>query len=198
VRGVHVRLPGHDNSAVPPPLPLQRLRGLPPLPGQQLSHLPRSLQGSSPGTVLPHPNFSHPGSRVNKISDPGSGSAAKKLSILCSSRIRIFIFYPSRIPDPGVKKTLDPGTQANNCPVCRAPFRALLQVPVLDPGCYPGSRIRFFNTKNCFKARGNGMRDVHAGSGSRIRILIFLPIPDPGVKKAPYPGPTIVPSAALP
>jgi hypothetical protein len=26
------------------------------------------------------------------------------------SRIRILIFYPSRIPDPGVKKALDPGS----------------------------------------------------------------------------------------
>ncbi len=28
----------------------------------------------------------------------------------CSSRIRILIFYPSRIPDPGVKKAPDPGS----------------------------------------------------------------------------------------
>jgi hypothetical protein len=34
------------------------------------------------------------------------------------------------------------------------------------------------------------IRDVHPGSGSRIRILTFYPsqIPDPGVKKAPDPG----------
>ncbi len=32
------------------------------------------------------------------------------------------------------------------------------------------------------------IRVVHPGSGSRIRILIFLPIPDPGIKKAPDPG----------
>jgi hypothetical protein len=56
-----------------------------------------------------------------------------------------------------------------------------------------GSKAKsIFNTKNCFKARGNVMRDVHAGSGPRIQILIFYPsrIPDPGVKKAPDPGPT--------
>ncbi len=34
------------------------------------------------------------------------------------------------------------------------------------------------------------IRDVLPGSGSRIRILIFLPIPAPGVKKAPAPGST--------
>jgi hypothetical protein len=27
----------------------------------------------------------------------------------CSSRIRMLTFYPSRIPDPRVKKALDPG-----------------------------------------------------------------------------------------
>jgi hypothetical protein len=37
---------------------------------------------------------------------PGSGS-----------RIRILIFYPSRIPDPGIKKPPDPGsaTQGSGC-----------------------------------------------------------------------------------
>jgi hypothetical protein len=30
--------------------------------------------------------------------------------------------------------------------------------------------------------------DVSPGSGSRIRNLIFLPTPDPGVKEAPDPG----------
>ncbi len=66
------------------------------------------------GSVIFSPGyeFFHPGSRVKKISDPGSGSASKKLSMLnpkkyflssrkcdptCSSRIRILIFYPSRI-----------------------------------------------------------------------------------------------------
>ncbi len=69
----------------------------------------------------------YPGSRrIKKISAPGSGSASKnygkyslplklflsswKYDPDCSSRIRILIFYPSRIPDPGVKKQriLDP------------------------------------------------------------------------------------------
>ncbi len=36
------------------------------------------------------------------------------------------------------------------------------------------------------------IRDVHPGYGSRIDTdLDFLPIPDPGVKKAPDPGPRI-------
>jgi hypothetical protein len=68
-----------------------------------------------------------PGSRIFSIPDPGfrifyipdPGSASENLSILtqkkrflssrkydpgCISRIRIQIFYPSRLPDPGVKK----------------------------------------------------------------------------------------------
>jgi hypothetical protein len=55
--------------------------------------------------------------------DPESGSTSKNFCILtnkiflssrkydpgCSSRIRILIFYPSLIPDQGVKKAPDPG-----------------------------------------------------------------------------------------
>jgi hypothetical protein len=72
--------------------------------------------------------FFHPGSRVIKISDPGSVFSSKNLGILhvtqklflssrkydpaCSSRIRILIFNPSRILDPGVKKALHPGSRS--------------------------------------------------------------------------------------
>jgi hypothetical protein len=59
--------------------------------------------------VFPDPNFSNPdpGSGVKKIKDPGSPSknlsifnpklVSKLSEIWCSSRIRILIFYPSRI-----------------------------------------------------------------------------------------------------
>ncbi len=52
-----------------------------------------------------------------------------------------------------------------------------------------GSRIRikelkYFKPKKLFQALGNMIRDVQPGSGSRL----FLPIPDPGVRKAPDPG----------
>ncbi len=72
---------------------------------------------------IPDPNFFHPGSRVKKIPDPGSGSVSNNWSILtwkivsklseiwsrvvqCSPLIRIpdfgiLIFNPSRIPEPG-------------------------------------------------------------------------------------------------
>ncbi len=55
--------------------------------------------------------------RIQIFSNSDPGSASKNLSILtqkydqgCSSRIRILIFYPSRIPDPGVKTAPDPGS----------------------------------------------------------------------------------------
>jgi hypothetical protein len=67
---------------------------------------------------IPTPNFFHPRSASKKLKEqsilgprflcsrkydpgvhPGSGS-----------RIQILTFYPSRIPDPGVKKALDPGS----------------------------------------------------------------------------------------
>ncbi len=62
--------------------------------------------------------------RLFPTPDPGS-ELSKNLSILtpkksflssrkydpgCSSRIRMLTFYPSRIPDPGVKKAPDPGS----------------------------------------------------------------------------------------
>ncbi len=67
-------------------------------------------------------------SGIRTVSIPDTGSASKNLSILtpkkpkkwvlssrkydpgCSSRIRMLTFYPSRIPDPGVKKAPDPGS----------------------------------------------------------------------------------------
>jgi hypothetical protein len=53
---------------------------------------------------------------------------------------------------------------------------------ISDPNVFhPGSRI--FNPKMVFKALGNMIPVDHPGSGS-----CFLPIPDPGVKKAPDPG----------
>ncbi len=68
---------------------------------------------AGPGCLfrIPDPNFSIPGQK-------DSGSASKNLQILGNmirdvhprSRNHIFIFYPSRNPDPGVKKASDPGS----------------------------------------------------------------------------------------
>ncbi len=68
----------------------------------------------------------YPGSRSTIFSIPDPWSASKNLNILtqkivsrllkydpgCSSRIRILIFYPSRILDPGVKKAPGPGSRS--------------------------------------------------------------------------------------
>jgi hypothetical protein len=51
-----------------------------------------------------------------------------------------------------------------------------------DPGS--ASKNKYFNPKNCFLSS----RKYYLGCPPRIRILIFLPILDPGVKKASDPG----------
>ena len=70
----------------------------------------------------PDPGSTFFSSRIRIVSILDPGSASKKLSILtkkwflcsrkydpgCSSRIRILTFYPSRIPDLGVKKARIP------------------------------------------------------------------------------------------
>jgi hypothetical protein len=80
---------------------------------------------------IPDPTFFHPGSRIRTVSIPDPGSSSKNLSILtlkkakkwllsskkydpgCSSRIPDpdADFFPSRIPDPGVKKAPNPGSR---------------------------------------------------------------------------------------
>ncbi len=76
------------------------------------------------------------------------------------------------IPEPNFS-TPDPGSKRFRIP---------------DPGSASrNTGISVFNPKKCFSAIGNMISDVHP----RIRIPIpgswFLPIPDPGVKKAPDP-----------
>jgi hypothetical protein len=78
----------------------------------------------------------YPGSRIRLFSIPDPGSelfpsririkefkyfnpkkwflSSRKYDLGCSSRIRILTFYPSRIPDPGVKKAPDPGSRIRN------------------------------------------------------------------------------------
>ncbi len=73
---------------------------------------------------IPNPNFFHPRSRIRifpsriRITEftyfnPKIVSSLKHHPV-CSSRIRIMIFYPSLIPDPGVKKAPDPGSATLN------------------------------------------------------------------------------------
>jgi hypothetical protein len=107
------------------------------------------------GMLIPDPGseFFHPGSRVKKIQNPGSGSASKnlkyfnpkivsKLSQLCSGmfipdRIRILIFYPSRIPAPGVKKAPDTGSEFATLHTVHGPSETNLFSTVCLPAGWP-------------------------------------------------------------
>jgi hypothetical protein len=74
---------------------------------------------------IPDANFFHPGYRIrifpSRIPDPHQRTevilpkklfqSSRKYDPGCSSRIRILIFYPSRIPDPGVPNAPDPGSR---------------------------------------------------------------------------------------
>jgi hypothetical protein len=61
---------------------------------------------------IPDPNFFHPGSVSKNLSIKLKKGflSSRKYDPGCSSRIRILTFYPSQIPDPGVKKAPDPGS----------------------------------------------------------------------------------------
>ncbi len=81
------------------------------------------------GMFIPDPGSDFFPSRIPDPTCRHPESASKNLSILtpqktkkwflssskydpgCSSRIRMLTFYPSRIPDPGVKKAPDPGSR---------------------------------------------------------------------------------------
>jgi hypothetical protein len=63
------------------------------------------------------PTFFHPGSASKNLSILTPKKKTKKMVSKpgkydpgCSSRIWMLTFYPSRIPDPGVKKAPDPGS----------------------------------------------------------------------------------------
>jgi hypothetical protein len=65
------------------------------------------------GMFIPDPNIFHPGSvsKEFKYFNPKKWFlSSRKYDPGCSSQIRILIFYPSRIPDLGVKKVPDPGS----------------------------------------------------------------------------------------
>jgi hypothetical protein len=62
---------------------------------------------------IPDPTFSHPGSRIRikefKYFNPKALENMVRV-VHPGSRIWMMTFYPSRIPDPGVKKSPDPGS----------------------------------------------------------------------------------------
>ena len=65
---------------------------------------------------IPDSNCLHPGSRIRIkefkyfLTSKKWFLSSRKYDLGCSSRIRMLTFYPSRIPDPGVKKAPDPGS----------------------------------------------------------------------------------------
>jgi hypothetical protein len=66
---------------------------------------------------IPDLNCLYPGSRTRikefKYFNPKKWFlSSRKYDPGCSSRIRMLTFYPSRIPDPGVKKEPDPGSRS--------------------------------------------------------------------------------------
>jgi hypothetical protein len=112
--------------------------------GRMFTH---SASQSSPGTRtfcqccgsrmfirIPDPTYFHPGSeffpsriRIKefKFLNPQKWFlSSRKYDPGCSSRIRILAFYPSRIPDPGVKKAPGPGSATLHLVPCtiRPPF----------------------------------------------------------------------------
>ncbi len=52
---------------------------------------------------IPDPTFFHPGSQIHIQEKYFNPKNSRNYDPVCSSRIRILIFYPSRISDPGVK-----------------------------------------------------------------------------------------------
>jgi hypothetical protein len=94
----------------------------------------------------PDPNFFHPRSRIrikeNEYFNPKKWFlSSRKWDPDCSSRIRILTFYPSRIPDPGVKRAQDPGSRfriRNTAVRRRTPGalpKVLLSVRSWEPDC---------------------------------------------------------------
>ncbi len=81
---------------------------------------------------IPDPNCLHPGSSSKNLSILTQNKpkkwflSSKKYDPGCSSRIRMLTFYPSQIPDPGVKKAPDPGSGSATLPT----GTVLLRLPV--------------------------------------------------------------------
>jgi hypothetical protein len=69
---------------------------------------------------IPDPNFFPPGSQIRikefKYFNPKKWFlSSRKYDPGCSSRIRVLTFYPSRIPDPGVKRHRIPDPDPQHC-----------------------------------------------------------------------------------
>ncbi len=106
---------------------------------------------ADPGCLIPDPNFFHPGTSSKNlcILTQKLFLSSRKYDPGCSSRIRILIFYPSRIQ--GVKKAPDPGSATQvftNCMIADEVLhvsRPLLAPALLCGGGWEGEncRLRF-------------------------------------------------------
>ncbi len=149
--------------------------------------------------VYPGSDFFHPGSliRIFPIRNPDPHKQLNYFNtkncfwalgnmirvVYPGTGYRIQIFLP--IPDPWVKKAPDPRSGSATLKFTWfwkfGNLLVLLIFPIRNPD--PHKQFNYFNTKNCFWALGNMIRVVYPGT------IPFLPIPDPGVKKAPDPDP---------
>ncbi len=81
---------------------------------------PSGGQCCGSGMFIPDSNFLYPGSW---IPDPKKWFlSSRKYDPGCSSRIRVLIFYPSRIPDPGVKTKKLQAKKVCKIGVCTLPY----------------------------------------------------------------------------
>ncbi len=63
-----------------------------------------------PGSKFFHPGYLDPHERIKIFLTQILFLISRKYEPGYSSRIRILIFFPSRIPDPGIKKAPDPAS----------------------------------------------------------------------------------------
>jgi hypothetical protein len=117
-----------------PLLPVMRIRDV--YPGSQIPDPGSDFLSSR----IPDPNCFHPGSRIRikkfKYFNPNVwGSKLWEYDPSSSSRIRILTIYPSRIPDPGVKKAPVPGTATLPPPSLSPPLSLVstFQLPPAPP-----------------------------------------------------------------
>ncbi len=130
----------------------------------------KSIQAIFLTSSVADPNFFHPGSASKYFNPKKWFISSLKYDSGCSSRIRILTFYPSRIPDPGVKK------------------RHRIRIRKTAYQRFNSCGWGILNPKKWFLSS----RKYDSDCSYRISIPDtdpdLLPIPDPGVKKAPDPG----------